>query len=442
MLGLPRILYYKLRLDRNLHRDRQQILALRQSKFRRLIKYAFKNSSFYHRFYSDHGLSYRDLSEVELSELPVINKQIMMDNFDELVIPGDITRNRVEEFLENSPSPETRLDDKYQVIHSSGSTGRVGYYIYDQQAWDFIKAISLRMFSHFGLKPVTYAFIGAADGHYAGVSLFLSPVNTVEEFFYGDYLVMDISRPLVDYIQPLNELKPGVLSGYASGIRLLTALQRENNLSINPAVVICGGEPLTPETREVIKSTWDCRLVNYYAASESLMLGVEREEHQGMYLFDDANYIEFREDDYLLTNLYNYTQPLIRYQMNDVLTPLEAGGKWPFSRVAEVIGRQEDMLWFVNKQGEYDFIHPIVIVEFYVKGLDKYQLCRVDDYSFIFRAVVSPGAIESRVVRQIDRRLQEILSGKNMLNLNYRIEVVEDIERDPDSGKFRLIIMD
>ena len=52
--------------------------------------------------------------------------------------------------------------------------------------------------------------------------------------------------------------------------------------------------------------------------------------------------------------------------------------------------------------GKFDFIHPIVIVEFYVRGLEKYQ-------------VIKKG------------------------NTSYRVEVVSDIPRDMKSGKYNLI---
>ncbi|MFW5944628.1 MAG: hypothetical protein ACOCTU_05155 [Bacteroidota bacterium] len=211
-------------------------------------------------------------------------------------------------------------------------------------------------------------------------------------------------------------------------------------MSVSPQALVCGGEPLTPETEKLIHEVWECQLINYYASSESLIMGVERADLKGFYLFDDVNYIEFRDDHILLTNLYNYTQPLIRYRMDDVLVPQGEGDIWPFTRIKHVIGRREELLWFINQQGEYDFIHPIVIVEFYVRGLEKYQVLKTGNTSFTFKTVISNQFNEEQVIRKIDEAWREILKKKEMLNLDYRIEAISDIPIDPKSGKFKLIM--
>ena len=38
-----------------------------------------------------------------------------------------------------------------------------------------------------------------------------------------------------------------------------------------------------------------------------------------MYLFDDMNYIEVENGNMYITSLYNFVQPLIRYQITDRL---------------------------------------------------------------------------------------------------------------------------
>ena len=57
-----------------------------------------------------------------------------------------------------------------------------------------------------------------------------------------------------------------------------------------------------------------CIRDSIYGASESLALGVETSHAEGMYLFDDLNYIEVENGAMYLTSLYNYVQPLIRYR--------------------------------------------------------------------------------------------------------------------------------
>lgn len=441
-MSIPRILYYKYKLDKNLNKSRSEILKLRENKFRKLLYYAYNNSPFYHDFYSAHGIKEKDLSEIKHSDLPALDKNIMMENYDKLVTDKNISCDKIASFLENSPSPVSKLNNKYHVIHSSGSSGEVGYFLYNSKEWDFIKALSLRLFTNFGLKRKRYAFIGAADGHYAGISLFLSPVNALEEYFYKQYLVININHPLEDYCQRLNECRPHNLTGYPFGIKVLAEMQRTGKIDISPEVVICGGEPLTAAARKFIKKTWDTSLINYYAASESLVIGVKKEEFNHLYIFDDANYIETAEEGYYLTNLYNYTQPLIRYRMSDLLVSVNEQkneDRWPFNRVKEIIGRQEDILWFKNQAGKKEFIHPIIFVELYIRGLNKYQVIQTGETSFIFKAVIKKGSKNEDVIVKIKEELTKILQSKNLQNVNFRIKKVKNIDGAGTTGKFKLI---
>lgn len=443
-MGILRILYYRYRLAQNQKKTYREVLQLQQKKLRRLLQFVYQQSSFYRQFYYDHGIREKDLGEIPVEKLPVIDKEILMDNFNEIVIPDDINRQQVEEFLEYNNAPASLFADKYQVIHSSGSSGKIGYYIYGPGARDLIKAASsLRLFDNFSLEPKTYAYIGAADGHYAGISHFLSPINSkLESYFYNDYLVIHINQPLKDYCDSLNHLQPQVLSGYPSGIRILAQMQERHEIQISPGIIITGGELLTPETVNLIKEAWDVIPVNHYSSSESLMIGSGKGT-EGLYIYDDLNYVEFKENNILLTNLYNFTQPLIRYQMDDILqVRKQKKGDLPFTEVEKVKGRQEETLWFENDEGEKEFIHPIVFVEFFVRGLKRFQIVQTGSNHFSFKAVIDDDYSQVEVKRNIDKHLRQLLWQKHLNNVEFDIGIVEGIEREESTGKFKLIKKD
>lgn len=300
------------------------------------------------------------------------------------------------------------------------------------------------MFDQFGIKPKRYAFIGASDGNYAGISLFLSPINQFDEIFYEDYLVININHPLERYYERLSELDPHYLTGYPSAVKILAELQREGKIDISPQTIVCGGEPFSKNEREYIAETWNVKPINYYAASEFLLIGVQQPEDSGLYIFDDLNYIEIKEDRTLLTNLYNYTQPLIRYELSDILTPLNGQikgqqGRWPFNMVQEIIGRSEEMLWFEKEEGSWNFIHPIVLVEFYVKGLKKFKVIQTGKKSFEFKAITNSDQKTARIKQKIAHKLNNLLEQKELAHVKFNIEVVDRIKRDQESGKYRLI---
>ncbi|MGM0409416.1 MAG: hypothetical protein ACQEQF_01535 [Bacillota bacterium] len=439
-MGILRTLYYKFKLNRNLNKSREEIKSLQEKKFRSLLFHAYDNSKFYRGLYKSEGIKREDLSEIKITDLPVVNKEKIMSNFNKNITVKGITKNKVEKFLENSPEPASFFNNNYKIIHSSGSTGRLGYFIYSKNEWDLIKAVSLRMFGSFGLKAKRYAFIGASDGHYAGISLFLSPINQFEEIFYEDYLIININKEVDNYIKKLNNLKPHNLTGYPSALRILAEYQLEGKLNISPETIICGGEPFLENDKKIIKEAWGVEAVNYYAASESLMLGIKKAEDNNIYLMEDINLIEIKDNKTLITNLYNYTQPLIRYEMSDVLKKAQNEEKnWPFTQIEKLIGRREEIIYFKNEKGKEDFLHPIALAEFYVKGLKRFQILKDGQESFTMKVLINENEDKIKVKKKIKNKMNKILAEKNMKNVNFKVKEVKELKADPDTGKFKLI---
>lgn len=440
-MSFLRTVYLYNSLQNNIKRSREEILKLREKKLKKILKFALNNIPFYKEYYGSFGITIKNIESMCISELPKINKNILMENFNKFFKDSKINKQIVENFLSNNPDPRSLLFNKYYVVHSSGTSGTVGYYLYGKKEWDFIKAISTRMFPQFDLRKKKYAFIGAVDGHYAAISLFLSPINQVEQYFYKDYLIMDINKPIKSYIDVLNKFKPDNLTGYPNGIKSIALYQKQKILNVNPETIVTGGEPLFKETKLILKEAWpEAKIVNSYATSESLAMGVSREDLDYMYLYDDAVYVEIEKEGLLLTNLYNYTQPLIRYEISDILKPVEKENTmWPFTPIEDVVGRNELIPYFINEKKEKDFIHPIVIAEFFVKGVNKFQFVQTGLDTFTFRIVVSKDKDLNSVLKDTKMRLQNILEKKQMKNVKFTIEVVEDIRPDEKTGKYNLV---
>lgn len=439
-MGFLNLLFKKFQYDKHLTYSKDDIEKLQRKKIIKLVKYAYKNSPFYKQLFREKGLSLNDLEDIELKDLPKTNKNLLMENFNDIITVDDIDKKDVINFIDNHPDPTELFNDKYYVIHSSGTTGEIGYYLYTQKNWELLKAVGAsRLFDSFGFKKKSYAFIGAVDGHYAGISFFLSPVNKFEEYFYRDFLIIDINKPLGNYIKELNLLQPDVISGYPSAMKMLINYQQKERLDIKPDTVICGGEPLSKEATEKIEKHWETTPKNYYGTSESILMGIG-EGNQEMYIFDDLVKLELVEDGILLTNLYNYTEPLIRYKIDDlVITSDKKEKKWPFTTIKSVSGREEDLLWLRNKEGELDFVHPIVFVEFHVKGLKKFQIIKKNEVNIQVKTVKTEDISVSSLKEKMTEKLSTMLNKKNMDNVNIRIRLVQNIENDSQSGKFRLI---
>jgi phenylacetate-coenzyme A ligase PaaK-like adenylate-forming protein len=172
-------------------------------------------------------------------------------------------------------------------------------------------------------------------------------------------------------------------------------------------------------------------------------MGLTLQGDTGMYLLEDDLIFELQPDHICVTNLFNYTMPLIRYRLNDLLVPDLDRCSFPFTKVKEVVGRYDEVLWFTNRHHEEDFIHPNVIVGFSVRGLNAIQIVWLDKTSFLFRARLDPSLSEDeerRTEAEIYRKLKAILDEKDMDNVTFQVQQVDSLPIDQHTGKFRLVV--
>ena len=97
------------------------------------------------------------------------------------------------------------------------------------------------------------------------------------------------------------------------------------------------------------------------------------------------------------------------------------------------------MIWFDNENGNREFLHPIVLAEFYVKGLKKFQIIKLDEKSFLMKAIISNKFDKNEVKNKIRKRMGKLLSQKKMNNIDFKIREVENLVTDHKKGKFKLI---
>lgn len=432
------------------HFSPEEIKIIQQNRLIKLLRHTLSNSKFYREYYAQHGITIENIGEVQLSDLPMVNKKIMMDSYDDFVCDSKLKKDKLEEFTGNPSNQGRKYKDMYQVIHTSGTSGLKGLFVYGPNDWSILKAMVMTRVSKSKIyiyKKTKLAYIGSVNGHYAGISLTQDAPKLI-----FDFLPIDIHRPIGESISKLNEFDPHNLSGYSSGVYILAQQQLQGNLNIHPRRVMCSGDVLTFKMREIIKKAFDVDPINFYAGSESLGLGVQCDLHEGIHLFNDWHCFEVVDKDFnyvkpgesgslILTNLYNYTQPLIRYQLDDQLdligSPCKCG--WPFPLIKEISGRELDFLWFEKASGEKENIHPNAISEFSLEGLEKLQVVQVAQNALLIRAVIR-GDIETMVLN-IRTKMDEILRSKKLDDtVNFEIEIVNEIENDPKTGKFKLII--
>ncbi len=123
------------RLKRNEKKSANAIKTIQEKKLRKLLFYAWEHSDYYRRTFTDAGITEDQLSTLPLSAFPSVNKKILMEYFNELVTVRDVKQEELRHF-DAKESMDRKTFRNYHVVHSSGSTGKPGYFIYNETAWN------------------------------------------------------------------------------------------------------------------------------------------------------------------------------------------------------------------------------------------------------------------------------------------------------------------
>ena len=426
-------------LRRNARLTRGRLEAMQAAKLRRLATFAYRRSAYYRDVMHQRAI---DAGSCDIDEFRALTKRDVLDNFDRIVTDPRVTRDSIRAFLAKSADPTELMMGRFHVVHTSGSSGEVGIFVYSLD--DCARGLAQVSRLHaMGLRRRRIAYFGAVGGHFAGVSIMSSATGSPTRALY-DTLICDINTPLAPVVEQLNRFQPNLLGGYATGLKILAEQQRKGSLRIAPGVLHSSGEPLGPDDRALLEQTFGAPCLNVYATTEHLLMGASASDGQGVRLFEDDLIFELQPDCTFVTNLFNFTLPLIRYKLADIMTPLSVDdSSGPYQRVNEVVGRSEVVPWFRNEAGGRDFVSPLVIVEIYVPGVRRFQMELVDEQSFVFRYCVEPGLVEQarRAARDgLQAKLADILRRKRMANVRFDLIEVEDLTVDPRTGKFKLIL--
>src|SRR5947209_9833702 len=119
MFALPRFVFRTSRLRSVGRRSPEQIRAVQEVRWRRLLRYAAGHSPF-----SRQRLAGLDLDCGRPADLPPLTKVEMMAHFDALVTDRRVRRADVEQFMADPANLGRFYLGRYAVCHTSGSQGQ------------------------------------------------------------------------------------------------------------------------------------------------------------------------------------------------------------------------------------------------------------------------------------------------------------------------------
>ncbi len=205
-MNIPQTLWNLYQLKKNETISVSALQGLQQKKLQKLLHYAWEHSGYYRSTFQQAGISKDMLDHTPLSKFPSFNKQILLEQFDRLVTVPDLNQEMLRQFDENSKTNRKPFLGKYHIVHSSGSTGKPGYFVYDHYAWDSMLSGIIRgalwnmtmpqILKLLAGKP-RILYIAATDGRYGGAMAVGDGIDGVG----ASQLYLDIKTPLSEWVQ-------------------------------------------------------------------------------------------------------------------------------------------------------------------------------------------------------------------------------------------------
>jgi phenylacetate-coenzyme A ligase PaaK-like adenylate-forming protein len=339
---------------------------------------------------------------------------MLMEHFDELVTDPEVHLHEIQQYLANADYSRPFLN-RYQILVTSGTSGRPGIFLSSGiegmvaahtltrfQIWGGVTARSkVAMMSSPLAVHITSRFPIMIDGQQVPM-LRLSSLLPQEEL-----------------IQHLNEWQPDVLFAYPLNLAMLADQQLQGRLHITPRSLGCTGETVTNTMRQHVEGVWQAKLFNMYALTECAVLAGECPS-QGLHLFEDFSILEIVDQNnqlvppgeqgekVLLTVLYRRTQPLIRYEVTDLVRansePCPCGR--PFTRLAAIQGKVGEVLYFQSLAGnEVEVSTHHLVTIFDTLPISGWQIKQEHDGLHVFLVGAQAELDEERLIDSLRQLL-------------------------------------
>ena len=295
--------------------------ALARRRLRVHLGYVWDHSPFYRQYWADHGIGRAMLADIELEDLPKTNQELLMENLDDVFTDRRLNRAELECWMQENPDPDAQLFERYHVVQTSGSFGTSGIFVFDERA---LETLGAEMMVKVGYTKRQFTqrtravYLGTTHGRVAGRVLSRNLLPSL----YDVQLCSVMDEPLEKIVKELNAFQPDQITGHDVALARLVSYAQTGALQINPEFIVATGDRITESTRQAVSSAWGVEPVELYGKAECL-LGVKRSGDDSFHIFDNIALVEAEEsieDDHarvVITNLYNRTTPIIRYETRD-----------------------------------------------------------------------------------------------------------------------------
>ena len=386
------------------------------NELKRVLIDAQKYVPYYGKLFSEYEFNPNISSFDDIRKLPYLTKDIINDNFEEMV--------------------STNFNGKKYLFKTSGSTGkRLQFYgedsMYKKEA-----------------AYISHSFKSHGSDLYNDWSIWIrrhSPKDN-NDLMVKDYELKRIylsafhlnDQTIYDYVKIINNSKIKTIVTYPSTAYWLSCLLEKNNLILDRITSLHGAsEKCLPIWSDKIKSVFGFDFKMHYGQVEKVSFAYQSSVSNYYHESLTYSFTEYDENNTIVgTSFMNNVMPFIRYKTNDVVELIESPS-YDYSDpliIKEIDGRVDDMIMSETNS-------KIPSVNFYtvmskIKEVRMFQFRQKTDKSTTLSIVVENG-FNDEILNELKKQIQQRVG-----NIPLFVEVVNEIHRDPITGKIRCVITD
>jgi len=177
----------------------------------------------------------------------------------------------------------------------------------------------------------------------------------------------DIFQKIDSHIERLNNLQPDILIAQPSVLMILSKKKVSGELKINPKKIISVAEVLTNEDRTHFESIFQIKLDEVYQCTEGFLASSCSEgvlHFNEDFLIIEKKYIDEERIRFhpIITDLLRKCQPVVRYELNDIITEkknCKCGNN--FLAIESIEGRSDDVIELEDNENKMVSIFPDII---------------------------------------------------------------------------------
>ena len=402
-------------------------------KRNQIVKYAKTHSKFFKSYYNNIENFY---------SLPKENKKIMMDNLSDYNTIGLVKKELIDFALE----VETKRDfsKRFKNINigmSSGTSGNKGIVITTKQEERYLKSMYMSRLT-LPKEKFNVCFILRVS----------SPAFNFNKFGHKLTYINQL-QPLNKITNELEKISPNVLSAPPSMLKLLTEEFLKGKLKIKPKLIYSYAEVLHNDIKTLIENTFNVKVFQIYQGSEGCYaLSCKK---GNLHINEDIVYFELLDKKgnptpdgepcfkLLVTDLHKKSQPIIRYELNDILTlskkSCDCGSH--FRVIENIQGRSNDLFWGINNK-ETHFIYQDYISRAIITSSDEiedFQAIQEDYLNITIKLVIKNKKNIKKIKQKITSKIKNIFKKYKSIEPHVKIILSKPVANINSNKLIRII---